>query len=551
MFLPAACFSYDGAFIALGVLDMPNDGEFDAIVVGSGMGGLAFASIMSKMRKWKVLVLESHFKIGGFTHTFDRPGGWSWDVGLHYVGEMGEGMAGRRLFDFITDGRVKWNPLPDVYDVFVYPNLQVSACKGAGRFRLALSDAFPDERASIEQYFRDLKAANAWLQRHFMAMGSPAPLSWIVQLVNRLTASQPLRLTQLYLDGRFRNPQLRAVVTSQWADYGLPPGCSAFATHALIASHYLEGAWYPNGGAGEIAKATGEVIRSTGGDLLVNHEVLRILLEGERAVGVEVNVKKGQRSSRQTFRAPVIISDAGAWITYSRLLPDSAFPFSDELKSPPAGFEAVELFLGLRRDPRELGFQGENHWLFSSIDHDEMYAQRDQLIEGRAVMAYLSFPSLKNPDSKRHTAEIIAPLSYSSLAAYRDEPWHRRGVEYEAVKNCIAQGLLDLVERYHPGFRDLVEYSELGTPLTFEHFTAAPSGAIYGYPGTPERYRKSWLGPHTPIRNLYLTGCDAALPGIMGALMGGVLTAGQLMGPFGFFQVMRAASSRSFTEPQV
>src|SRR5580658_8399826 len=142
---------------------MPADREVDAIVIGSGIGALAFASIMAKLRTWRVLVLESHFKIGGFTHTFTRPGGWSWDVGLHYVGEMGEGMTGRRLFDFITDCEVKWNPMPDVYDVFVYPALQVSARKGEANFRRVLIDAFPGERASIEQYFRDLKSAIGWI----------------------------------------------------------------------------------------------------------------------------------------------------------------------------------------------------------------------------------------------------------------------------------------------------------------------------------------------------------------------------------------------------
>ena len=97
------------------------------------------------------------------------------------------------------------------------------------------------------------------------------------------------------------------------------------------------------------------------------------------------------------------------------MLPPSSLPFHNELRSPPAGFEVVELFLGLRRDPSEMGFQGENHWIFSSFDHDQMYAQRDELLDGRAVMAYLSFPSLKDPHAKRHTAEIIAPLSYRSL----------------------------------------------------------------------------------------------------------------------------------------
>jgi phytoene dehydrogenase-like protein len=526
---------------------MPHTSQsgYDAIVIGSGMGGLAFASIMAKLRKWRVLVLERHFKIGGFTHTFTRPGGWSWDVGLHYVGEMGDGMMGRRLFDFITDSGVKWNPMPDVYDVFVYPTLEVAACKGEANFRRALIDAFPGERSNIEQYFRDLKSAIGWMSRRFMATVAPAPVSWLARAVNRFTPDPSQQITGQYVERRFRDPRLRAVLTSQWADYGVPPGQSAFAIHAVIASHYLNGAWYPAGGAGEIAKATGTVIRAAGGELLPNHEVSRILLEDGRAVGVEVDVRKGKQGTHTEIRAPVVVSDAGAWNTFARMVPPSALPFRDQLESPPEGFEVVELFVGLGRDPREMGFKGGNHWFFESFDHDEIYAHRDDLLDGRASMAYLSFPSLKDPGAERHTAEIIAPLSYRSLEPYREGLWRRRGADYESAKHRMTQALLNLVERYHPGFGDLVEYSELGTPLTFEHFTAAPSGAIYGYPGTPERYRNRWLGPRTPIRNLYLTGSDVALPGIMGAMMGGVVTASCLLGWFGFFEVMRRANSHS------
>jgi phytoene dehydrogenase-like protein len=311
----------------------------------------------------------------------------------------------------------------------------------------------------------------------------------------------------------------------------------------VIARHYLNGAWYPDGGAGEIAVATGAIIRNAGGELLANHEVTGILLEDNRAVGVQVNIKRGKQGSSAEFRAPVIVSDAGAWNTFARLVPNASLPFRDELKSPPAGFEVVELFLGLRSDPRVLGFKGENHWIFSSFDHDAMFAQRDQLLDGAAAMAYLSFPSLKDSRARRHTAEIIAPLSCRALEAFRKEPWRRRGVDYEAAKGRMVEALLDFIERHHPGFRDLVEYSELSTPLTFEHFTAAPAGAVYGVPGTPERYGKPWLAPRTAIPNLFLTGSDAALPGIMGALMGGILTASALLGPFGFFQIMRAAGS--------
>jgi len=172
-----------------------------------------------------------------------------------------------------------------------------------------------------------------------------------------------------------------------------------------------------------------------------------------------------------------------------------------------------------------------------------MCAGRNDLLEGRAPMAYLSFPSLKDPRAESHTAEIVAPFSYRILEAFREEPWRRRGTDYESAKSRMTEALLDLVEKQHPGFRDLVAYAELATPLSFEYFTGAPSGTIYGYPATPDRFRKTWLTPKTPIRNLYLTGTDAAVLGVMGALMGGVATASTLLGSAGFLEIMRAANS--------
>ena len=519
--------------------------SFDAIVIGSGMGALAFASIMANLRKWRVLVLERHFKIGGFTHTFSRPGGWTWDVGVHYVGDMGPGMTGRRLFDLITGGRVDWSPMPDVYDVFVYPGLTIKVPKGRANFERVLVGAFPTEKRAIGEYFRDIKRASNWFGRHVMAMVTPPPVSWIVRAINRSAERLALQTTQQYLEGHIRDSRLRAVLASQWADYGLPPGRSAFVAHAVIATHYLNGAWYPAGGAGEIPKAAGSVIREAGGELLAGHEVTKIVVEDGRAIGVEVQPKKGHDQPRLEFRSPVIVSDAGAWNTFTRLLPRDSMPFHAELKTLPEGLEAVELFLGLKRDPREMGFRGENYWIFSSFDHDRMFAGWGDLLDGRAPMAYLSFPSLKDPRARSHTAEIVAPFSYRALESFREEPWRRRGTNYESAKDRVTLALLDLVERHHPGFRDLVAYAELATPLTFEYFTGAPSGTIYGYPATPDRFRKTWLKPKTPIRNLFLTGADAAMLGIMGALMGGVATASTLLGSAGFLEIMRAAGVRS------
>ncbi|HVO96867.1 MAG TPA: NAD(P)/FAD-dependent oxidoreductase [Bryobacteraceae bacterium] len=525
--------------------------HFDAIVIGSGIGGLSTAVLMGKIARKRVLVLERHFKPGGFTHSFSRPGGWEWDVGLHYVGGMAQGSTSRALFDFVTGGRVQWNPMPDEYDHFHYPGLRFSAPKGARNYEARLIERFPEEAAAIRRYFRDVKSATGWVTRQFWAISSPAPLSSVVRLLNRLTSGLPLQTTKEYLERRFRDPQLRALLASQWGDYGLAPAKSAFCIHSLIAAHYFDGAYYPEGGAGRIAEGASQEIRQAGGEVLVNDEVQRILMENGRAVGVEVRRNVGKGGETVRFHAPVIVSDAGAANTFKRMLPPEVdVPFRAKLDDLiRAGNTAATIYIGFKRDPSELGFRGENHWIFDSFDHDAMLAQSDDLLNGVAHVCYLSFPSLKDPRARRHTAEIIAPLSYESVARFRDQPWRRRAEEYQAIKEKIGQGLIALVEKHYPGFCDLIEFQEVSTPLSVEHFTAHPGGGIYGIAATPERFRQPWLQPRTHIPGLYLTGADAGTLGIMGALMGGVAAASLLIGPAGFMKIVAAAKREAHQAP--
>jgi hypothetical protein len=58
---------------------------YDALVVGSGIGGLAAAAALARFAGRRVLVLEQHYTAGGFTHAFKR-GRFAWNVGVHYVG---------------------------------------------------------------------------------------------------------------------------------------------------------------------------------------------------------------------------------------------------------------------------------------------------------------------------------------------------------------------------------------------------------------------------------------------------------------------------------
>jgi all-trans-retinol 13,14-reductase len=82
------------------------DDHYDAIVIGSGIGGLCNAALLSKLGK-KVCVLEQHYTAGGFTHSYEREG-FEWDVGVHYIGEMQKPTMLKRLFDVISDGQLQW-----------------------------------------------------------------------------------------------------------------------------------------------------------------------------------------------------------------------------------------------------------------------------------------------------------------------------------------------------------------------------------------------------------------------------------------------------------
>ena len=90
------------------------DADYDAIVIGSGIGGLCSAALLSQLGK-KVIVLEQHYTAGGFTHAYER-NGYEWDVGVHYIGDMGRKSQGRALFDFISAGNLKWAEMDPVYD---------------------------------------------------------------------------------------------------------------------------------------------------------------------------------------------------------------------------------------------------------------------------------------------------------------------------------------------------------------------------------------------------------------------------------------------------
>ena len=518
---------------------------YDAIVIGSGIGGLTAAGLLAGVAGKKVLVLEKHTEPGGLTHVFRRDGA-SWDVGVHYVGEVEPGSQARALFDYLSGGALQWNRMPDAFDRYIYPGLQFAVPSDPVLYRKQLIEAFPDEARAIRRYFRDVRSAVRWTILGFMRGMVPRPVAPALRVIQKFTAGHALQTTKAYLDARFRSPQLRALLASLWGDYGLPPARSAFAIHALIAHHYWRGAWFPQGGSSRIARSFEQGIERKGGSIRVAQEVVEIVVESGRAVGVKVIDRRGPHPVDRTYRAPVVISNVGAGPTFEKLLPTSGdigaatAAVRAQIDRIGTGISAVTLYLRLKSDARTIGVEGENFWINLDLNHDDIAGHTADLLEGAPRSVFVSFPSIKAGDERFHTAEIISHVDPRVFDTWRDQPKGQRGPDYSTLKKRIGDGMLRLAETAIPGLTGLVEYAELSTPLTVEHYTSHRQGSFYGLPATPERFRSTLLGPRTPVEGLFLSGQDAGCLGILGAMMGGVGAACQVLGSRGYPMILAA-----------
>ena len=510
--------------------------QWDAIVIGSGIGGLTAAVLLGTHGGKRVLVLERHYEAGGFTHTFHRPG-YRWDVGLHYIGQMqDESSPVRRAFDYVTAGGVKWQAMPEVYDRAVIAGQTFEFAAGLEQFREGLKQAFPGEVRAIDRYIAAVQASNRMSGLWYAEKAIPGPIAAVVGGLMRAPYMRwARRSTREVLQGLTANRELIGVLTAQWGDYGLPPATSSFAIHATIVGHYWGGASYPVGGAGSIAEAMVPLIEANGGSVVTGAEVASVLLDGGRAVGARM-------SDGREFRAPLVLSNAGAANTFERLLPPE-LPALDSLRGQLRTLEPstahVSLYLGLSKSDAEMGLQGTNLWVYPSFDHDanvERFAREfPQNEDAPFPGVYLSFPSAKDPDFARQfpgksTVEAIAMLPYAAFAGWADTRWKRRGDEYGALKQRLSARLLAELERQVPAVAGNVAYAELSTPVSTRHFMNYGSGEIYGVAATPARYGLRALGARTPIRGLYLTGQDVTSLGVVGALFGGVVCVSAALG---------------------
>ena len=244
--------------------------DYDAIIIGSGAGGLTAAVALAQAGK-RVLVVEQHDRPGGWTHSFTL-GGYRFSPGVHYIGALEEGGGLRRIYEGLGVSRdlafVELNP--DGYDHVIVGDQRVDFPKGRENLIERLKSQFPHEAAGIQSYFDDMQAMITALSR-LGDLSSPAAVAKAAGSAG--SVFNWLRATgRNFSEAHISDPVLKGVLSGQSGDHGLPPSQVSAFMHVGITNHYLEGGYYPLGGAFTLPRAFVRALRAAGGEIRLDAE---------------------------------------------------------------------------------------------------------------------------------------------------------------------------------------------------------------------------------------------------------------------------------------
>ena len=502
--------------------------EFDSIIVGSGVGGLATAICLARAGQ-KVLVLEQHYVPGGWSHSFTL-GGQRFSPGVHYVGLLDEGQSTSDLYRGlgIANDMVFFRMNPQAYEHCIIGDYKIDLPAGVKNLEEVLAKRFPKEKKNINEYLTLVQKVNYELQLMPKLKGWWQKLT--VPFRTKNFGKFSLFPLKRVIGWHIKDPLLQTILNIQCGDHGLPPSRACFPVHTSVMGHYFDGGFYPMGGGGGIVKAMTNGVKRNGGEVRVKQSVDNIIIKNNKAIGVKLK-------NNSIIYAKNIISNADPSVTYLNLIGKEHLSkkLVKKLEKTKYSVTSLILFLTLDMDVTLHGIDSGNIWMLKDENIDQHFNDlmtEDITIGSDFPALFMSCTTIKDPASfngRYHNFEVVTYVSYDNIKEFKGvDDYHCD--EYKEFKKKIIEKLMNNVEKIIPGAKQNVIQAELGTPMTNEFYVNSTKGNVYGTEKTLNQVGPFSFKNKSEIENLFLCGASTLSHGVSGATHSGVAAAAIILG---------------------
>ncbi len=496
---------------------MSSSEKYDVVIIGSGLGGLLSARILS-MEGYKVCVLEKNRQIGGNLQTFVRDK-CIFDTGVHYIGGLAPGQNLHRIFSYFgLMDELKLEQMDiESYDRITFDDdeIEYKFAQGYELFEKTLIDYFPKEKEGISQYCKKLKEVGDYFSVYNVRPGMEMAIESDFFNIG----------IQDYIESLTDDKKLQAVLAGNSFLYAGRGKKTPLYVHAITLDPYIKSSWRCVDGGSQIARILARLIRKEGGKILKYQEAKRFIFDDRKIKYLETT--NGDRFEADYFISGIhpaktleLIEEPGkvrkVYINRIKRLKNTLSVFSVHLVFHKDTFPYLKY--------NYYHYKGQDIW--NAIDYTpeswpECYvvsysanSKSDQWAESVTIMSYMKYEDVEQ------WAETFNTVSK------KDD----RGQEYEAFKKRKADQLIDEVEKKFPGIRSKIKSIHTSTPLSYRDYIGTDDGCLYGIEKDFRTPLTSYISPRTRVPNLLLTGQNLNMHGVPGVSISAIVTTNEILG---------------------
>lgn len=493
------------------------------VIIGSGLGGLSTGLMLAK-NGYDVTILEQGNQPGGCLQCFHR-NGVKFETGMHFIGSAEKGQTLHRLMKYLELDDVRLSKLdPSGYDVIALDGKRYKFANGATSFVEELATQFPHQKDNLTRFFKVIETVASASSLHSLRNGNND---------TAVCTEFQMRSISDVIEEYITDETLRKVLVGNLPLYAGEYGKTPFSTYAFIMDFYNQSAYRIVGGSDNITKAFVRNLNKYGARLLTRSKVVEIVCDSKvRGVVTE----NGDR-----YDADYVISAIHPKRTLKLLDTKLIRPaFRDRINAIPNTVGGFAVYVKFKKDTvRYMNhnfycYRGDTPWGCEHYD------------EGNWPKSYLYMHLCHeaNPTYVQ-TGVILSYMNIRDLKQWENTTVEQRGADYEAFKQRKAQTLLDSVSKEFPYIIDAIDTIYTSTPLTYRDYTGTEEGSMYGIAKDVNAINVCRIPHRTRIPNLFFTGQNINSHGMLGVLVGAIVTCSEFLGSEQICQSIIAADEEA------